>query len=91
MVWEFTERVSQTQKELRILKAFLESDAFWYYIFHTSKPYSKGYMAFAKNYIVKFSIPNLNDGEMTYLLSNPPREEMNAFIWGKYGIDPSKL
>ena len=82
---------SEDEKELRILKAFLESDAFWYYIFHTSKPYSKGYMAFAKNYIVKFSIPNLNDGEMTYLLSNPPREEMNAFIWGKYGIDPSKL
>lgn len=41
---------------------------------------SKGYMALAKNYIVKFSIPNLNDGEMTYLLSNTPRGEMNAFI-----------
>lgn len=82
---------SEDEKELRILKAFLESDAFWYYIFHTSKPYSKGYMAFAKNYIVNFSIPNLNDAEITYLLSNPPRAEMNALIWRKYGIDPSKL
>jgi len=82
---------SEDEKELRILKVFLQSDAFWYYIFHTSKPYSKGYMSFAKNYIVKFSIPNLNDAEMTYLLSNPPRAEMNALIWGKYGIDPSKL
>jgi len=81
---------SEDEKELRILKVFLESDAFWYYIFHTSKPYSKGYMAFAKNYIINFTIPNLNTAEMTYLLSNPLRTEMNALIWKKYGITPSK-
>jgi hypothetical protein len=82
---------SEDEQELRLLKVFLESDAFWYYIFHTSKPYSKGYMAFAKNYIINFTIPQLNDTEIAYLLSHPPRAAMNALIWEKYGIDPSKL
>lgn len=82
---------SEDEEELRVLKAFLESDAFWYYIFHTSKPYSKGYMAFAKNYVVKFAIPDLNETEVKYLLSNPQCKELNSFIWKKYGINPTEL
>ena len=82
---------SEDEEELRVLKAFLESDAFWYYIFHTSKPYSKGYMAFAKNYLVKFAIPDLSKTEVKYLLSNPHRKELNSFIWKKYGINPTEL
>ena len=78
--------ISDDEQELRILKCFLESDAFWYYIYHTSKPYSKGYMAFAKNYIINFSIPSVSEKEAQYLLSNPPKEELNKWIWGKYGI-----
>ena len=61
---------SDDVEELRILKVFLESEAFWYYIFHTSKPYSKGYMAFAKNYIVNFTIPILSKEEKKYILRN---------------------
>ena len=78
---------SDSEEELRIIKAFLKSDAFWYYIFHTSKPYSKGYMALAKNYIVHFSIPKLSEEEKAYILSTPPRSEINDFIWRKYNID----
>lgn len=78
--------ISDDEQELRVLKCFLESDAFWYYIYHTSKPYSKGYMAFAKNYIINFSIPSISKDEIRYLLSNPPKEELNKWIWGKYGI-----
>lgn len=78
--------ISDDEQELRVLKCFLESDAFWYYIYHTSKPYSKGYMAFAKNYIINFSIPSISKDEIQYLLSNPPKEELNKWIWGKYGI-----
>lgn len=84
--------ISDDEQELRMLKCFLESDAFWYYIYHTSKPYSKGYMAFAKNYIINFSIPNVSKIEAQYLLSNPPKEELNKWIWGKYGIvDPPAI
>lgn len=82
---------SDSEDELRILKAFLESDAFWFYIFHTSKPYAKGFMAFAKNYIVNFCIPYLSDFEIQYILSDPPHKELNAFIWKKYDIEVSTL
>lgn len=80
---------SNSEDELRILKAFLESDVFWFYISHTSKPYAKGFMSFAKNYIVNFSIPYLSDFEIRYILSNPPHKELNSFIWQKYDIDES--
>ena len=83
--------ISEDEQELRILKCFLESDAFWYYIYHTSKPYSKGYMAFAKNYIINFSIPSISETETEYLLSNPPREDLNKWIWNKYGIAVTPL
>lgn len=76
--------LSEDIEELKILKVFLESEAFWYYIFHTSKPYSKGYMSFAKNYIVDFTIPELSEKEKAYLLGTHSREELDRFIWKKY-------
>ena len=79
--------MSEKEEELKLLKCFLESDAFWYYVYHTSKPYSKGYMSFAKNYIVNFSIPLLSQNDKKYLLSSPPKLELNQWIWAKYGID----
>ena len=79
--------LSEDIEELKILKVFLESEAFWYYIFHTSKPYSKGYMAFAKNYIVNFTIPELSEKEKAYLLESHDREELNKFVWEKYNIE----
>lgn len=78
--------ISDDEQELRVLRYFLESDAFWYYIYYTSKPYSKGYMAFAKNYIINFSIPSVSKKEAQYLLSNQPKEELNKWIWRKYGM-----
>lgn len=78
-------------QELNVLKRFLESDAFWYYIFHTSKPYSKGYMAFAKNYLVKFSIPELTNEEKDYLLNEKDNIKLNKWIWSKYELTPQPL
>ena len=83
--------ISDDEQELKILKCFLESDAFWYYIYHTSKPYSKGYMAFAKNYIVNFTIPKLSEAEKQYLLSSTSKAELNRWIWAKYGIENPPL
>ncbi|MDE6593927.1 MAG: hypothetical protein K2K57_12825, partial [Oscillospiraceae bacterium] len=70
---------------------FLESEAFWYYIFHTSKPYSKGYMAFAKNYIVNFTIPDLSKNEKEYLLTPHSHNELDMFVWKKYGIQNNEI
>ncbi len=74
--------------ELRYVKAFMESDAFWYYLYHTSKPYSKGFMALAKNYIVRFSIPSLPAGERRALLAARTPAERNRLVWKAYGIKP---
>ena len=76
---------------LKILKVFLESDIFWYYIRHTSKPYAKGFMALAKNYIARFSIPNLTDSEKNNLYSESNLKARNDMIWEKYGIDKAHI
>lgn len=83
--------LSDDIEELKILKIFLESEAFWYYIFHTSKPYSKGHMSFAKNYIINFTIPKLSEKEKRYLLALHTHKEVNAFIWGKYNIQNKQI
>lgn len=83
--------ISNSVEELKVLKCFLESDAFWYYIYHTSKPYSKGYMAFAKNYLVKFTIPLLSQEEIDELLSFTDPKIKNEWIWGKYKIDNKEI
>ena len=77
---------SNDETELKILKTFLESNIFWYYIEHTSKPYSKGYMSFAKNYIQNFSIPNISENEKNFLLSSPDKVVLNNWISQKYSI-----
>lgn len=76
---------------LKVLKVFLESDAFWYYICHTSKPYSKGFMALAKNYIVKFAIPELSKSEIKMLLSETNSKKRNELIWKMYDIEPNQI
>lgn len=68
---------------LKILKIFIESDVFWFYIKMTSKPYSKGYMALAKNYIKNFGIPTLSDEEARHLIKtkSKAREEYIAHLY----------
>ena len=75
---------SEDETELKILKIFLESEVFWYYIEHTSKPYSKGYMSFAKNYIQNFSIPKLKAEELHFLITESDRRIVNDWISRKY-------
>lgn len=83
--------ISDNEEDLRILKCFLESEAFWYYIFHTSKPYTKGYRAFAKNYITKFTIPVLCDDEKKILLSFKTNSDRDRWIWNKYQVDADQV
>ena len=78
--------ISDDINELRYVRKFMESDAFWYYLYHTSKPYSKGYMALAKNYIVGFSIPQLNADERKVLMAIKDHDELNEYIWRAYGF-----
>ena len=75
---------SDDEEELKVLKAFLESNVFWYYVSHTSKPYSKGYMSFAKNYIKNFSIPKMTSTEKKFILTTSNRTELEQWISDKY-------
>ena len=77
---------SDDESELKILKAFLESSVFWYYIEHTSKPYSKGYMSFAKNYIQNFSIPKIEKNERNFLFTEYDKRKVNDWILKKYAL-----
>lgn len=83
--------LSDNERELRMLKCFLESDAFWFYVYYTSKPYAKGYMALAKNYIVSFSIPQLDDSEIDFLLECTDKQKRNEWIWHKYSLEPQQI
>ncbi len=73
-------------ESLRLLKIFIESDVFWFYIKMTSKPYSKGYMALAKNYIKNFGIPSLSKEELKQL-KHTQNEEREKYIAKLYNLD----
>lgn len=72
-------------EQMELLKIFIESDVFSYYIKNTSKPYSKGYMALAKNYIKNFGIPKLDEKQKKQLLSSKGSERQ-AFIKMLYDV-----
>jgi adenine-specific DNA methylase len=77
---------SESLDELIILKRILESQVFWYYISNTSKPYAKGYMSFAKNYIKNFGIPCLSDKQKKVLISLTDKTELDKYIQGLYDV-----
>lgn len=52
----------------------------------TSKPYSKGFMALAKNYIKNFGIPILSDEQKRDLLSLQS-DKREKYIASLYGVD----
>lgn len=83
--------ISNSIDELKLLRLFLKSKVFWYYICKTSKPYAKGYMALAKNYIVDFSIPELSESEKEELFSINNPKDRDIWICNKYNIDINAL
>lgn len=78
---------SDDEKELQVLKKLLETDVFWFYILNTSKPYSKGYMSFAKNYIKNFGLPVLTNEQKTKLLSLKKKESINSYVKELYNVE----
>lgn len=77
---------AKDERTLLLLKYFIESDVFWFYIRMTSKPYSKGFMALAKNYIKNFGIPALSSEEEESILTLPANER-ERFIADLYKLD----
>ena len=78
---------SESNETLKVLKKILESSLFDYYMKNTSKPYSGGYLSYAKNYVKGFGICALDKAEEEYLLTEDDKEKINAFILKKYDIE----
>lgn len=74
----------EDDEQMDLIKMFIESKVFLYYITNTSKPYSKGYMALAKNYIKNFGLPKLSAQQKEELLSldYDRREKLIQRIYG---------
>ena len=49
------------------------------------------YNEFNKNYIVHFTIPELNDTEIKYLLSNHKKIDTNKWIFTKYNLTEEEI
>ena len=77
---------SEDTSKLIILKKIIESSVFKYYIDNTSKPYSDGYMSYAKNYIKNFSIPKLTDEDKNFLIRQDDNDKINEYICNLYKI-----
>lgn len=75
----------KSERELRILEKILKSKVFWYYIEHTSKPYSSEYYALAKNYVKDFGICDLTSEEEDFLLK-ASEDNVNDFLCTKYSL-----
>ena len=67
-------------KYAKALKKILNSDIFWFYIKHKSKPYSSGYMSLAKNYVVDFGLPDLSDEDIEIIENTSDKNKLNDFI-----------
>jgi len=78
--------VSWNSRTLKILQKVLTSTLFWFYVKHTSKPYSGDYYGLGKNYIKNFSIPAFNREEEDFLLACTDQDKITTFLASKYQV-----
>ncbi|MGB0929424.1 MAG: HsdM family class I SAM-dependent methyltransferase, partial [Chitinophagales bacterium] len=77
---------ADTERELLVLKRLLESKVFDYYMKNTSKPYSGGYVSYAKNYVKNFGVCELEEEEKEFLLNTQSQKETDIFWIDKYEL-----
>lgn len=75
-----------SEEELLFLKRVLESDVMEYYIRHTSKPYSSGFFAYAKNYVRNFGLYPFSEEQRDYLMGLEDKDDINEFVCSCYGV-----
>lgn len=78
---------NESVEELKILKKILESKVFDYYMQNTSKPYSSGYLSYAKNYVKNFGICKLTEEDRYFLLNGATKKEVDDFLIEKYNLE----
>ncbi|MBB6372284.1 Eco57I restriction-modification methylase domain-containing protein [Chryseobacterium shigense] len=78
--------VGHTVEEMIVIKKILQSRLFWFYIKSTSKPYSSEYYSLNGNYMKNFGIPNFNEEEINFLMSEENQEIIDVFLEDYYGV-----
>lgn len=73
-------------EDLIFIKRMLETDVFWRYICVTSKPYSNGYYALAKNYIKYFGVPDVTKNQKRYIMDEKDAIKRNKYIASLYKV-----
>lgn len=74
--------VSESLRELLVLKKILESDVFFDYIRNNTKDYSSGYISMSRNYIKNFGICDLTAEQENELLAIDNPERMLRRLYG---------
>jgi methylase of polypeptide subunit release factors len=78
--------ISDSIEDLLVLQKILMSKVFWFYIKHTSKPYSGDYFSLAKNYVKNFGVCHLSNEEKEILNDMTDKNEIDNFLIMKYNI-----
>lgn len=73
---------------LEVLAKIFNSDVMEYYISRVSYCLKGDYKCYQKKYLRSFSVPEFSESEIQFLLSEVSSDEINAFLFQKYGLLP---
>lgn len=83
--------ISDSIEDLLILQKILMSKIFWFYIKHTSKPYSGDFFSLAKNYVKNFGVCSLSENDRHILSEISSKTEIDNFLFEKYDIEEHEI
>ncbi|MDE6271992.1 MAG: N-6 DNA methylase [Muribaculaceae bacterium] len=75
------------KNNLDVIQKILNSNIMNYYITATSVAIEGGYPCYQKNYIEKFTIPNLDDSQISHIRSISNEDELNDYLEEIYQIN----
>jgi len=78
--------IGHSEDEMLLIKKILESRLFWYYIKTTSKPYSSEYYSLNGTYIKNFGIPDFSNDDIDFLINEPDKDIIDAFLEEYYDV-----
>lgn len=82
--------IGHSEEEMLLIKIIMESRIFWYYIKTTSKPYTSNYFSLNGNYIKNFGIPEFSIDEKDFLINEPSKDVIDAFLEDYYDVQLSE-
>ncbi len=74
-------------RDIELYRRILNSSVMDYYMRKTSTEISGGYQCYQKNYIERFSVPDLSRSEKEFILNSTDKKEIDSFLVNAYGLD----